>query len=210
MSVSTAPAEHVVLHGVRWETYERLSDELESRRTRLTYDRGTLEIMTPSRSREHIRHRIRRMIEAMTEELDIPIQGGGATTWRRRDLEKGLEANECYWVRNEPRVRALAELDLTVDPPPDLAIEVDVYSSSLNRMSIYGALGVPEVWRWDDGRIVVSRRTAGGTYVASETSACFPWLPLADFTAWIDRADGENETAWIRAFRGWVRAHLRR
>lgn len=208
MSVSSTPEHHVVLHGVRWETYERLLDELEDRRLRLTYDSGTLEIMSPSRPHERVKHLIRRLIDAMTEELDIPIEGGGSTTWRREDLEKGLEPDECYWVQHEAVVTGRLELDLRVDPPPDLAIEVDVHSPSLDRLKVYGALGVPEVWRWKDGRIEVHHRQTDGGYSVGERSACFPWLPMADFLAWVDRGVVESETPWIRAFRGWVRESL--
>jgi len=209
VSVSTAPEHHAVLHGIRWETYERLLEELEDRRLRLTYDSGTLEIMSPSRPHERVKHVIRRMIDAMTEELDVPIQGGGSTTWRRRDLEKGLEPDECYWVQSEAAVYGRMELDLRVDPPPDLAIEVDVYSPSLNRLKIYGALGVPEVWRWKDGHIEIHLRQLDGSYTLGDESACFPWLPMDGFRTWVDRGLAERETPWIRAFRAWVRDSLR-
>jgi Uma2 family endonuclease len=206
--VSTVPEHHAVLHGIRWETYERLLGDLEDRRLRLTYDCGTLEIMSPSQAHERVKHVIARMIEAMTEVLEIPLQGGGSTTWRRRDLEKGLEPDECYWVQNESEVCGRLELDLRVDPPPDLAIEVDVYSPSLDRLKIYGALGVPEVWRWKDGCIEVHLRQPDGSFTMGARSACFPWLPMDEFRTWLDRGLTERETPWIRAFRGWIRQSL--
>ena len=98
------------------------------------------------------------------------------------------------------------DLDLRVDPPPDLAVEVDVHSQSLDRMVIYGALGVPEVWRYREGRITVHLRREDGGYEVSETSACFPWLPMKELTAWLARAcSGEqDETSLMRAFQEWV------
>lgn len=208
MSVSTLPEQHVVLHGIRWETYERLLEELGNRQIRLTYDSGTLEIMSPSQPHEGVKRRLGRMIDAMTEVLGIAIMGGGSTIWRRQDLEKGLEPDECYWVQHEAIVRGRLDVDLRVDPPPDLAIEVDVASLSLDRLRIYGALGVPEVWRWKEGRITVHQRQADGSYVVAPRSACFPQLPIEELTAWVERASASDETSWIRAFRRWVHDSL--
>ncbi|MEM7204057.1 MAG: Uma2 family endonuclease [Planctomycetota bacterium] len=77
----------------------------------------------------------------------MAVEGGGSTTWRREDLDRGLEPDECYWVENEPNVRGRRELDLRVDPPPDLPIEVDVHASSVDRVKIYAALGCRGGWR---------------------------------------------------------------
>jgi Uma2 family endonuclease len=206
VSMSTAPEQHAVLDGIRFDTYERLLEELGDRQVRLTYDRGTLEIMSPSSRHERIKHVIRRMIDTMTEELGIPIMGGGSTTWRRRDLEKALEPDECYWVQSEARVRGRLDLELPADPPPDLAVEVDVHARSLDRMPIYGALGVPEVWRVKDDVITVHLRGEDGSYRAADASACFPWLPMAELTAWLARSAKQDETSFIRAFREWVRS----
>lgn len=209
MSVSIAPEQHAVLHGIRWETYERLLEELEDRHLRLTYDSGTLEVMSPSRPHERIKHLLGRMVEAATEELGVAIEGAGSTTWRRQDLEKGLEPDECYWVQNEAVVRGRDDVDLSVDPPPDLAIEIDVSSCSLDRLRIYGALGVPEVWRWEDGCIAVHLRQSDGTYAVSGRSRCFPWMPVAELAAWLGRDIDLDENSRIRAFRAWVRNTLR-
>ncbi|MHC4921392.1 MAG: Uma2 family endonuclease [Planctomycetota bacterium] len=204
----TAPVQHAVLEGVRFETYERLLDDLGDRQIRLTYDRGVLEIVSPSQQHERIKYLIGRLVCAMTLELGIPILGGGSTTWRRQDLEKGLEPDECFWVKNEAKIRGRMDLDLRVDPPPDLAVEVDVHAQSLDRMVIYGALGVPEVWRYRDARITVHLRQEDGSYDVSETSACFPWLPMPDLTAWLIRACSgkQDETSLMRAFQQWVRS----
>lgn len=206
-TVSSPPTEHMVLEGIRWETYESLLRDLAHRRLRLSYDRGVLEIMSPSQRHERRKALLRRMVEAMTEELGIPICSAGSTTWKRRDLEKGLEPDECYWVQHEAAVRDLDEVDLLVHPPPDLAIEVDVHSSSVDRMGIYAALGVPEVWRHAGDRLSVSV-LENGRYVPSDRSRAFPPLPIPDFAAWLGRREGRDETTWIRAFRAWVRDAL--
>ena len=206
--VPTMP-QHVVLEGITFDTYERLLEDLGERQIRLTYDRGTLEIMTLSSRHESFKRWVGRMVETMTLELDIPIRSGGSMTWKRRDLEKGLEPDECYWIQNEPRVRGRIDLDLAKDPPPDLAIEVDVHSRSVNRMVIYAALGVSEVWRIQDGVIQVHLRQQDARYKVGEASRCFPWLPPQDLNAWFARAGQQDETSFLREFQQWVRENLR-
>ena len=99
--MSTAPTQNAVLRGIRFETYERLVEDLADRQVRLTYDRGVLEIMSPSHQHERTSRLIGCLIQALAEELAIDIELGGSTTWRRRDLEQGLEPDECYWIQNE-------------------------------------------------------------------------------------------------------------
>ena len=210
MPMSTLPMEHVLLEGISWQTYARMRAELDSRPIRLTYDDGRLEIMSPSATHERDKRRIGRLVEALTEERSLPLQSGGSTTWQREDLKKGLEPDECYWLQHAAEVRGRDELDLRFDPPPDLAIEVDVSTSSLDRMAIYAALGVPEVWRWQADRLTAYRLDGSSsrtprTYAESSTSLVIEDLVVADLTAWVIRARSEDETAWIRAFRAWVR-----
>lgn len=202
MSTTTMPDSRVLLHGIRWETYERMRDDLGDSPIRLSYDQGALEIVTPLRQHERPKRLLGRMVEAMTEELRILINSGGSMTFKRRDLEKGLEPDECYWVQNEARVRDRYELDFRVDPAPDLVIEIEVTRSLVNRLGILAALGVGEVWHYD-GVLTVLLRNEGG-YSPSPTSRCFPWLPLAPFIEQLARADDADETTWIREFREWV------
>jgi Uma2 family endonuclease len=206
--LSAAPVQHALLEGVRFETYERLLEDLGDCPVRLTYDRGVLEIMSPSHRHERIKCLIAQLVWGICHELAIPFVSGGSTTWRRQDLEKGLEPDECFWIKNEARIRRRMDLDFRVDPPPDLAIEVDIHARSLERMVIYDALGVPEVWRYRDDRITVHLRQEDGGYRESENSACFPWLSMADLSIWLIRASsGEQDViSLMRAFREWVRS----
>ena len=120
--------------------------------------------MSPSSMHERYNCLFRRMIETLTEELAIPIKGAGSTTFKREDLERGLEPDSCFYLANERRIRGKRELDLTIDPPPDLAIEIDITSSSLDRQGIYAALGVPEIWRFDGESLRVYQLQPDGTY----------------------------------------------
>ncbi len=129
----TAVAEQrILLHDVSWQTYEALLREFDCRPIRLTYDRGALEIRTLSHGHEHSAHLLGRLVEALTVELNVPIHSGGSTTFHQEAKQRGLEPDECYWVQNEPRMRGRKEFDFDADPPPDLAIEVDISRSSLN------------------------------------------------------------------------------
>jgi Uma2 family endonuclease len=144
----------------------------------------------------------------MTEELNIQIRSGGSTTFRKELQKKGLEPDECYWVANEPMVRGRADLDIDVDPPPDIAVEVEISTSALDRMAIYAALGVSEVWRSDGHQILIAHLQDDGTYAAVAHSPSFPWLPLAELSRFLAASATMGETSWIRAFRAWVRAEL--
>lgn len=152
----TSPRNQVVLRGVSWTTYQALSRDLEAEPgKRLTYDQGTLEIMVPLPSHEGYKKLTGRLVEVTTEEMETEIRSLGSTTWSREDLRKGLEADQCYYIQNELAVRGKSEIDLAIDPPPDLAIEIDITSSSVDRLGIYAVLGVPEVWRYDGESLTI-------------------------------------------------------
>jgi Uma2 family endonuclease len=164
-----------------------------------------LEIMSPSREHERCKTYLGRMIESMTEEWAIPISSGGSTTLKSQMLAKGVEPDECYYIANEPRVRGRDELDLGVDPPPDLAIEVDLTSSSLDQLAIYASVGVPEVWLYDGARLRVYQLQATGQYAQPARSPAFPFLPLEQVEHFLSQRDAADETSWARSFRSWVR-----
>ena len=145
------------------------------------------------------------MIETATEELGIPISSASSTTLKAEWKERGLEADESYYVANEPRVRGRDEIDLRVDPPPDLAIEVDISTSSLDQLSIYADLGVPEVWLCDGTTLKVYQLQPDGTYAQQARSPSFPFLPLEEIERFLARRDETDETTWIRSFRAWVK-----
>jgi Uma2 family endonuclease len=157
--------QHFLLHGVDWETYCKLRDALRGRHLHLTYDRGSLELMTLSLGHEWYGSMLGRFIETLTLELGLPLKSAGSTTLDREDLERGAEPDRCYYLEHEPLVREKEEIDLTVDPPPDLALEIDVSRSSIKRLGIYAALKIPEVWRFNGERIwVISSRRKGRTF----------------------------------------------
>src|SRR5947199_653123 len=150
MITASVPAEQRLrLYCIPWETYLVYSDGLGPRHIRVTYDDGEMEIMTVSFKHEKEKRLLGRLVETLTEELEIDISSSGMMTCRREDLRKALEADESYYIANESKVRNREDIDLEVDPPPDLALEIDISHSSMDRMAIYAALRVPEVWTWD-------------------------------------------------------------
>jgi Uma2 family endonuclease len=210
MSPVAHPAEQrLVLHGVDWQTYGRLLRALGNRpAVRLTYDRGSLEIMTLSHEHESLSYVLARLVDALTEELGLPVKGGRSTTFRRRQRRRGLEPDACWWIASEPLVRGKTEIDLRRDPPPDLALEVDITHSSLNRLAIYAALGVPEVWRLEGQNLACYLLGSGGRYGVSSLSRAFPGLAVTDLVQFLPLRGQMDENTVVRQFRAWVRQRL--
>ncbi|NUQ65542.1 MAG: Uma2 family endonuclease [Pirellulales bacterium] len=209
-----ATAEHahielrVVLHGVPWATYLALRDVPESRNIRMTYDRGELEMMAPTKRHENYAHVLGRLIEAWSEELDIDIQSCRAMTCRREDLERGFEPDNSYYVKNEPLVWQKLELDLSVDPPPDLAIEVDLSTDSFKKMPLCAVFGVPEVWRYDGRTLEVFELGPERQYLPRTSSPSFPRLPLLEVQRLLGQVGLVRENALVRSFRTWIRENV--
>ena len=209
-TAASAAEERVLLTGIRWETYQALLADLGDRPIHLTYDRGSLEIMTLSSAHESYKTLFGRLVELLTLELRIPIRSLGSTTLNREQLQRGLEGDECYYITNEPKVRAKLHIDLAVDPPPDLALEVDVTHSSLDRLSIYAVLRVPELWRREGETLVCYLLGNDGKYVVSSTSRAFPGLTPADLMRFLLLRGQMDENALVRRFRAWVQQQFPR
>ena len=178
----------VVVYGIRWEQYEAIraaTDHVAG--LRMTYLEGALEIMSPSTRHELVKKLLARLIEIYAIELDIPLTGVGSTTWRRKEMERALEPDECYVLGPWKEV-------------PDFAIEVVVTSGGLDKLEVYRGLGVAEVWFWVDGRMALYQLAEGG-YVPVERSRFLPDLDPTELTGVIAEADIHNQTAAVKRFR---------
>jgi Uma2 family endonuclease len=205
MATIASPAEQRLrLSDIPWETFVTYSDGLGPRHVRVTYDRGEMEVTTLSSRHENRKKWLSRLVEALTEEMEIDIASFGSMTCRREDLLRGLEPDDCYWIKHEPQVRGREELNLETDPPPDLALEIEISRSTLNRLAIYAALRVPEVWRFDGETLRVVILTSRETYRPSNRSKAFPFLPLNEFAQFLQPSE-LSETQFLRTFRIWVR-----
>jgi Uma2 family endonuclease len=203
-----ATVDRLYLSNVDWKDYTRFLHLFAERPGhRLTYDRGELEIMSPLIGHGKDAYFLGRMIDMLSLELRIPIVAGGVVTIRRRRRQRGLEPDNCYWIANAGRVAHLRRINLAVDPPPDLAIEVDVTSSSLNRMSIYANLGVPEVWRLEGDTLTFNLLQPSGDYAPIPTSQSFPLVAPNDLMPFLQQARqgvGADDNEVIRAFVAWL------
>jgi Uma2 family endonuclease len=209
--VSHAQTEQrVMVRFVSWTTYEHLLADLSNQSsTRLTYDRGMLEIMCPLPEHEEWNRTIALLVEVLAEEMRIDVRNFGSTTFRRADLARGFEPDSCFYIQHEADISGKSAIDLAVDPPPDLVIEVDVTSGSLDKFPIYAQVGVPEVWRYDGQRLRISTLTAE-RYVEVETSLALPLLTGSRLSETLAQSKTLKRTALLRSFRTWVRQERRR
>jgi Uma2 family endonuclease len=198
-----------VLYNIRWSTFVSILKDLgDHRNVRLSYDQGRLEFMSPTDRHETWKTLLGRMVEMLTFELRIPVRSGGSTTFKKKKLGKGVEPDECYWIAREPLVRGKSPINLKTDPAPDLVIEVDITHSSLPNLKIYAALGVPEVWRFENRTLWIYALQAGGCYTTRPNSAVLPGLAAADVERFVRLRDEMDETSCMYAFRDWIRAEF--
>jgi Uma2 family endonuclease len=207
-TVQASSEQRFVLSGVTWRDYLHLLHAFDTRRVRVTYDRGDVEIMTVSSEHERFKCLINLLIAVLVEELGWHMASYGNTTFKRRKRRRGLEPDECYWIQNEPLVRGKDRISLRRDPPPDLVVEIEVSTSVLNRLSIYAALGFPEIWQFDGQTIRVQILGPDGRYVPSSQSRAFPSVPMTELTRFLAMRGTMSETDLMRTFRAWVRDRI--
>ena len=206
-TILNTPEQKVILRSVSWETYERLLAERgESPGARFHYDQGILEIMAPSFEHESLKDSIALLVQLVAIETEADFRGAGSTTFRRSDLGKGFEPDACFYIQNAPRVRGLKEIDLTQDPPPDLVIEIDITRSSLNKLAIYSAIEVPEVWRFAGYELRIFR-LQGGQYVENPQSTVLPCVTASILTEFVQTSLKLETNAWVRSVRAWAQQY---
>ena len=199
------PERLVTLYGVRWETYEHLLTDLANCSVpRVTFDQGVLEIMSPTAEHEEYKHMLTLLVEVAAEEFRVNLRGLGSTTFKRPDLQKGFEPDSCFYIQSAPRIRGKRQIDLPQDPPPDLLIEIDVTSSSINRFALFAQAGVPEVWRYDGSQLQILT-LKGQEYVEVERSIAFPPLTPSIIAQFVEDGVELERLEWLRRVRDWVR-----
>jgi Uma2 family endonuclease len=197
--------QRLILRGISWATYERLlADFQDSHAAHFAYDRGELEIMVLSFEHETLKHIIATLVELLAGEMEIDVEGGGSTTFRREDLAKGFEPDACFYIRHAERVRGKKQINLTEDPSPDLVIEIDITSPSLNKLPIYAAVGVPEIWRYDGQELTIFQLEGGGYREQTESTA-LPGVTSAQLSRFIEESQELRRPAWLRHVREWAR-----
>lgn len=210
MTIKLIPAlrqhtQHILLEGLSWATYQALLNELgDHRSSRLAYAQSVLEIIMPSDLHELINRILEAIIRALAEELNLRLRGYGSTTLDRENLARGVEPDSCFYIQNVERILG-KKLDIQTDPPPDLAIEVDITSSSKRRFGTYLALQIPEVWRYTERLGIVIYQLQNREYVECEFSPTFPMISGSVLMQFLQQATTEDDTSVIRALRQWFR-----
>jgi Uma2 family endonuclease len=218
-ALKSPPEGRVTLRNVGWETYQLLVEEDPGRSApRFFYDRGVLEIVSPSFEHEQIARVIASLVEELAVELDIDVVDAGSTTFNREDLARGFEPDASfYFSENAARVRGKRRISLGVgDPPPDLVVEVDITSPSTSKLPIYARLGVTEVWRHDGERLAIlgllRQDTGEKQYYAEIPESAFlapARVPGESLTRFVEEGLTSGRPAWARRVREWAR-ELRR
>jgi len=194
-----------VLYGVSWDMYEQLTAENQGMQfPRLSYDSGILEISTSNSSRHEVDNRILAMlVETILLESGIDFQNFGSTTFKRKNIRKGFEPDSCFYIQSLALIEGKEDLDLEKDPPPDLIIEINKTSSSVPRMPIFAAFGVPEVWRFA-GKAVKFYVLQEGVYLEAKTSLALPMPSSKKATEFLLDSRKVKSTAWANSIRDWI------
>ena len=217
MSVQTASYIEAIEHlpkgailripAVRWEDYEQLLADLgDEYHVRVSYNCGYLEIMSPLPEHEEFADIILGIAREITRELGVKLETRGSMTIRRAWQSKGAEPATCFYVQSAERIIGKRGLDFNIDPPPDIVVEIDVTNASQPKFPIYAALGIPEIWRYDDSQAYF-HHLVGGAYVEASHSRAFPFLPSAVLAQLIEQSNTAGQDVALDAARAWVRDH---
>jgi Uma2 family endonuclease len=205
--LSVPPGHRVILHDVNWQEFEAILEELgEHRAARLVYRQGTLEMRMPLPKHEKAKVIIGDLVKILLEELEVDCETFGSTTFKREDMAVGIEPDDSFYIQNHAQMIGKERIDLKVDSPPDLAIEVDVTSKT--QLDAYEALGVPELWRYENGKLQINI-LEDGKYIESEISPTFPNLPSDEaIPRFVEQSRTLGRSPTLRLFRQWVREEI--
>jgi Uma2 family endonuclease len=199
--------QRIILEDVSWQVFEAILNELgEHRGSRVAYSQGTLEIMAPLPEHERTKVIIGDLVKALLDELNLNWESLGSTTFKRKDTSVGIEPDDSFYIQNYQLMIGKDKIDLTVDPPPDLAIEIDVTSKT--QISAYQSLKVPEIWRYESKNLEINL-LQGEQYIKSLTSAIFPSFPVIELIPrFVEMARTTGMSSAIKGFRQWVREQI--
>lgn len=205
--ISVPPGYRVLFHDINWQEFEAILEELgEHRGSRIAYSQGTLEIRMPLPEHEFNKEIIGDMVKILLEELEMDRECFGSTTFKRKSMLQGIELDNCFYIQNYALMIGKKRIDLTVDPPPDLAIEVDLISQT--QLDACEALGVPEIWRYENKKLLINV-LRDGKYVESEISPTFPNLPIiAAISQYCEESQTAGTSQTLRLFRQWVKNQI--
>lgn len=203
--LSSKVTQKMSLSPISWQTYQNLLTDLGEHRSHLlSYYQGVLEIKMPSDLHEMINCLLKRIVTALTEELNLSIRGCGSMTLDREDLASGVEPDSCFYIKNAKSIRGF-NVDLSKDPPPDLAIEVDITSPSKSRFNAYRQLGIPEIWCYQKNDFVIYQLNSDQVYEICDFSPTFPLVSASLVNQWLKLAETtQDDNTMVREVRKWV------
>ncbi len=194
----------LILQGVSWNFYEQLLKDFESSNAlHFAFDNGILEVEVPQFEHESANRVLQTLVTTICIEKEIDFVNAGSTTFRKRVKAKGVEPDTAFYIQNEAEIRGKSNIDLQTEPAPDLVIEVDVTSPSLNKMPIYASLGVPEVWLYK-GEKVEFYKLAGEKYFKTQNSIALPILSSEKATEFLEKGLTQSSTKWNKEVRNWA------
>jgi len=201
------PGQRLLIEDVTWADFEAIVEELgEHRGTRVAYSQGVLEIVSPLPAHEKAKVILSDLVKILLDELDMPWESLGSTTFRRAEMAAGIEPDDCFYIQHHAAMVGKERLDLRVDPPPDLVIEVDITSPTA--LQAYAALQVPEIWRYHNRTLQIAV-WHDGRYIDTPHSPTFPQVPVSEAIAqFVEMSHVRGTAPALRAFRQWVREHL--
>ena len=195
----------IIMHGISWQTYERLLEDLaDCSVPHLTYDQGELEIMSPTALHDRVTRAIEALVTLTSLEMEVEVLSLGSTTYKRKDIERGFEVDASFYGQNESRIRGKREIDLPVDPPPDLVVEIDVTSSSIDKLALLAEFEVPEIWGYKDGQFDILQLDSG-SYRSVETSGVLPFITAQTLTDLVAQSLTLTPLEWKKKVRDWAR-----
>jgi Uma2 family endonuclease len=205
--IDVLPGQRIILRGISWQQFGAILEEIGERRiTRLAYSKGTLEIVAPLPEHKQAKVMLADLLKVLLDELDMNWEPLGSTTFKREDMQAGIEPDDCFYIQNHALMIGRDRIDLSIDPPPDLAIEIDVTSKT--QLSAYEALQVPEIWRYQNRMLQISVLHEG-KYIESATSLTFPNFPVVEgISQFLEMSRVAGTRPALRAFRAWIRERI--
>ncbi|MFN0123428.1 MAG: Uma2 family endonuclease [Blastocatellia bacterium] len=211
-AVAHLPASGVMaLHDIPWDEYEHLLAELAEndnlpvrKKVRISYCAGRLNVMTVSRKHEIFKDMVYSLVRLLSWELSIPVETCGSATMKLDVMERAAEPDTAFYVQNAAKVIGKNKIDLLVDPPPDVVVEIEVSHADPEKFELYEGLRVPEFWRYDERRMQFFQLTPAG-YVESSTSLAFPMLTSAAMTNALEQSKTQGQDAALRSFHEWLK-----
>jgi Uma2 family endonuclease len=190
--------ERVILNGITWETYERiLSEHIEVSNRHFSYCDGDLEIMVLGYKHEKFKHLLSELVVEIARILELDYEGAASTTFRKESKKKGFEGDATFYFENAEVIRGKNEIDLMIDPSPELVVEVDITHGSMPKFPIFADLGIKEVWRFDAEKVSFYRLEKN-SYNEVQESVCLPKVQSQTVTNLLYSASDMKRLDWIK------------